>query len=377
MAATADPVLGANNTFYVPYPILALASNGGDIFCTAGGGGSTSVKEVPNQVHAHQYCEASNKLSTIAALNTGKNLVVAISYSHVTKLWLASSRRGTKILSLSGRSLTELCEFLTEEDGKEPEQNFAFYSPDAALIATGGTDGMVKVWNAGSPGSVPTFQRNCGTKTKEILDAAFSPDSRYLAACDGTGNCRLWELSQQLPEDGTLVSYNSKAVKGKALIKAVRFISHKDKPTLMFAANGTQRKMAFGVVGLFSMQGEQLVELVVDKGPLKSLSVTIDEKLFVVGLMAGKKVVCKLPDFKCMQKTKELHSLPAQCVAWTGESTAISVSGDRDIHLLRVNVGGSAYGFLISVMLVLILVVYQLYRIGMMGGFLGQGRTDL
>merc|ERR1712232_1038802 len=129
----------------------------------------------------------------------------------------------------------------------------------------------------------------------------------------------------------------------------------------MLAANGIQRKMNWGVVGLFSPAGEMLAEVVADQGPLKSLSVAADEQLFLVGLMSGKKVVVRLPELKCMTKTKELHSLPAQSVSWTGQCTAISVSGDRDIHLLRVATsGGTGYGFLIQVILVLVPVVYQM-----------------
>lgn len=384
-----DPDVGLNNSFYVPFPVLALASNGEDIFMTAGGGGSTSVKEVPNSIHAHRYCEVTNKLSTIAALNTAANLVVNLSYSPAANLWLASTRQGCKIVALNGNSLVELCHFDSESEGKGPEQNFAVYSPDARYIVTGGTDGLVKVWNASERGAVPILHSVCGSKTKEILDAAFSPDSRYMAACDGSGDCRLWDLQRNLQDDGLRLTYNSKAVKGKALIKLVRFVIRRkgiwgakdDSITLALGGNGTQRKMNWAVLGLFSLSGELVKEVVVDQGPMKSMSCSPDEQFIVVGLMAGKKVIIKYPEMKCKQKTKELHSLPAQCVAWTGESTAISVSGDRDIHLLRVgprrDSGGDGSGgdfyFLLILFLLLMLVFYQVFRIGTIGASVGQG----
>ena len=40
-------------------------------------------------------------------------------------------------------------------------------------------------------------------------------------------------------------------------------------------------------------------------------------------------VICKLPQLTVTSTTKELHSLPAQCVAWVGQSTAISVQGSE------------------------------------------------
>jgi len=376
----ADPAAGAANTYYVPFPILGLASNGGDIFLTAGGGGSLSVKEVPNVVHAHRYSEASGKLSTIAALNTGTNLVVNLTYSPITKLWLASSRKGCKILSLNveDNTLTEISEWSTESEGKEPEQNFAIYSGDASFIVTGGTDGCVKLWKSGEPGKEPTFHRDLGSKTKEILDAAFSPDDKHVAACDGTGNCRLWEVAKEGPDDGKLFEYKSDQIGGKGLIKLVRFVASADGSTnVLLAANGNQRKMNWGVVGLFSLDGAQLKSVVVDKGPLKSMALSVDNQRLVVGLMTGKKVVLNMPTLKSIQKTKELHSLPSQCVAFTGECTAISVSGDRDIHLLKVSAAGFDFGFLVQIMLMLIVVTYLMFRIGLVGAAVGQGRTDL
>jgi len=376
-----QPVPGAGTTFYVPYPILALASNSTDVFLTGGGGGATSVKEVPNVVHAHRYCEATKKLSTIAALNTGTNLVVNLSYSPITNLWLASSRTGCKILSLDvqANTLTELCNFQSESEGKEPEQNFATYSADGSLIVTGGTDGNVKLWDAGAVGAVPTLKYTCGAKTKEILDASFSADRRYLAACDGSGECRVWDIAKdEEPGAGTQITYMSKHVKGKALIKLVRFLTHREEPTLLLAANGMQRKMNWGVIGFASITGELLREVVIDQGPLKSVAVSLNEQCIVIGLMSGKKVCCKLPELKQLQKTKELHSLPAQCVAFTGLSTAISVSGDWDIHLLTFSSNTSGgFGLMVQILMVLIIVVYMLFRIGTIGAVAGQGQGEL
>lgn len=375
--AKQQPVPGAGTTYFIPFPILGLASNGSDIFCTSGGGGSTSVKEVPNQVHAHRYCEATKKLSTVAALNTGTNLVVNLSYSPVTNLWLASSRTGTKMLSLDiqGNALTEVCEFQTESEGKEPEQNFATYSPDGSLIVTGGTDGQVKLWNAGTP---PTLLRNCGSKTKEILDGAFSDDRSYVATCDGTGCCTVFEVANEDKPEGTNLTYMSKKAKGKVLVKQVRFLSHRPTPTLLLAANGIQRGMNYGVVGFMTLTGELLTEVVADQGPLKSVAISSNEQCLCVGLMAGKKVILKLPELKQLEKTKELHSLPAQCVAFVGGSTAISVSGDRDVHLLAIrSSSSSSFGMIVQVILVLIIVVYILYRIGTIGAFVEQGKIEL
>merc|ERR1712224_625614 len=146
------------------------------------------------------------------------------------------------------------------------------------------------------------------------------------------------------------------------------FLTHRTSPTLMLAANGITRKMNYGVVGFASVSGELLTEVAVDDGPLKSEAISFNEQCLVVGLMAGKKVTLKLPELKKLQKTKELHSLPAQAVAFIGRSTAVSVSGDRDIHLLTVKDGSSAsFGVFVQITMVLIIMMYMLYRIGSIG----------
>merc|ERR1712100_785695 len=106
------------------------------------------------------------------------------------------------------------------------------------------------------------------------------------------------------------------------------------------------------------------------------MSVSVDNQRLVVGLMAGKKVVCKLPGLKRIQKTKELHSLPAQSVAFTGLNTAVSVSGDRDIHLLKISSSGLDFGFLVQILLILLVVAYVVYRIGLIGAITDQGNTE-
>jgi len=314
----------------------------------------------------------------VAALNTGKSLVVHLSYSPVANLWLASSRNGCKILSLSveENTITELCEWVTEESGKEPEQNLARYSPDASMIVTGGTDGQVLVWKAQKPPAVPVLHRKCGTKGKEILDADFSPDGKYVAACDGAGTCRVWELAKEEPEDGTVITYASPAVKGKVFIKLCRFWSDASgKTTLILGANGGRGP---ALVGLFSIDGTKLKEVNMDKQPIKSIAVDPNNGRFVVGLMSGAKSVYTCPGLSCIKKTKELHSLPAQAVAFLGEGTAVSGSGDRDLHLLNFKGGsGSVLCYLFVLLLALMAVAAMVLRIGVKGASLGQGRLEM
>lgn len=44
--------LGGRGTYYPPFPVLGLASDGLEIFMSCGGGGEKAAKEVPNVVQA-------------------------------------------------------------------------------------------------------------------------------------------------------------------------------------------------------------------------------------------------------------------------------------------------------------------------------------
>jgi len=377
----ADPKAGKGGQFYVPFPVLAVVSNGGDLFCAAGGGGGTASKEVPNVIHAMTYNEASGKLSTIAALNTAKTVVVHLDYSKKADLWLASKGLGCKIVKLNREenTFTELCEWDSESDGKrDSEQNFAKFSPDASMIVTGGSDGQVRLWDAQKPPIAPVLKRTCGSKGGEILDAAFSADNKYLATCDGGGSLKLFEIARDEPMDGTVITWLSKAVPktGKCLIKLVRFVPS-DQPgqiRLLLAGNGGRGP---SMIGLFTGDGTKLKEVITDKQPLKSICFDNDMTRLCVGLMCGAKAVYSFPSLSLIKKTKELHSLPAQSVTFVCQDIAISGSGDRDLHLLSVKGGGGGLGmYIFMLLLVLAIAGFMVMRIGLKGAALGQGTVQ-
>lgn len=370
-----DPKPGVGGTFYLPFPVLGLASDGGRHFMAAGGGGAVSKKEVPNEVHALSYDEGTAQLKTVAALNTDADLVVALSYNAATNLWLASSRTGCKILSFDpdANTITELGSWESESAGKEPEQNFAKFSHDGRLIVTGGTDGFVKVWHHQKPPGTPQLQHTFSTEGKEVLDADFSHDAKHVATSDAAGCCRVWDLSKAEGEgNGAPFSFESAHVKGKTFAKLVRFFQAVDgTPALVIGACGGRGP---AVVALFALSGQKLAEVNVDKQPIKSMALDTDNARLLVGLMSGAKAVYTMPTLKKISKTKELHSLPAQGVVFVGEGTAVSGSGDRDVHMHTVRQGG---GFSMACMFLLLLILgsvcFMLFRIADKGAAVGQG----
>ena len=64
------------------------------------------------------------------------------------------------------------------------------YSPDGAYLATGGSDGLVAIWDAHAFARLATFT---GHK-KPIRALAVSPDGRTVASGDRDGKIILWDV---------------------------------------------------------------------------------------------------------------------------------------------------------------------------------------
>lgn len=375
-------VKGKGGTYYPPFPVLGLASAGDDTFLACGGGGSKASKEVPNLVQAYRYVESTGALSTIASLNTEKKVCSFLSYSEATGLWLASADAGCKALEFSAQTnvINELYEFVTELEGKTKLQNVARFSPTGTLIATGGTDGIVKLWSTAGGASSPSLVCGC-QKGQEVLDLDFSPDGQTVVSCDRSGSCHLWksmsgELQNTFKYDGP---------DGKPMnIRCVRFLSAGGiDPSLAVAANGG--KGAF--VALFDLHGTKLRAATCDSKPLTSMSVDVRCEYLGVVTVTGRKQIYSLPSLRREKQITEAHDLPAPCSVFVCNSTMVSGSGDRCFNLLtfrrRAHGGNGGFGCLgcvywLTMFLMLMIAVALLVDIGIKGAAVQNGRgSDL
>lgn len=70
------------------------------------------------------------------------------------------------------------------------------WSPTAAILATGGRDGHVRLFDAGTGKPLFAFEK----QDHEINAVRFFPDGQRLASCTADGTIHIWQLERQKPE---------------------------------------------------------------------------------------------------------------------------------------------------------------------------------
>lgn len=114
------------------------------------------------------------------AFTSGGNLMAAVGTSPEIALWDLDQVKPVGVLRTINPLLDE------EEDSLEA----VAFSEDDSLLAVGGRDKTVRLWNMSLREEIAIL-KGC---EEDIAKISFSPDGRYLAASDENGTARLWDL---------------------------------------------------------------------------------------------------------------------------------------------------------------------------------------
>ncbi|WP_157518296.1 NACHT and WD repeat domain-containing protein [Herbidospora mongoliensis] len=100
---------------------------------------------------------------------------LALAYGSVVELWDNQTRRRTGRLG-----------------GHDGDVRAVAFSPDGRLLATGGADRVIRLWDPSR--AVPAGPALLG-HTGDVLSVAFSPDGSVLASGDASGVIRFWDTA--------------------------------------------------------------------------------------------------------------------------------------------------------------------------------------
>ncbi|XP_053673262.1 prolactin regulatory element-binding protein [Anopheles nili] len=164
----------------------------------------------------------------------------------------------------------------------EPLQRVVRISPNGRLMATGGMDGHLRVWNFPKM----TITSDIAAHTKEIDDLDFSPDSKHIVSIAKDGLGVIWSINPD--KESKKLSWNSPA-NCRYLLKRCRYglvEGQKDKFRLFTLANPFAKSgKAKGLLQQWDPEAGRLMSVVEIDESLAALAVRDDGRFVAIGTM--------------------------------------------------------------------------------------------
>jgi WD40 repeat protein len=138
-----------------------------------------------------------------------KNIVTSVAYSPDGNL-LASVSREDKQIHLWDRATGKRLRALTAATGGWEGDARAVFHPAGRLLAAGGHDGVVRLWDVSTGESAGELRGH----QRFALDVAFHPDGSKLASCSFDGTLRIWDLQTrtaqiiEAPGENSRIAYS-------------------------------------------------------------------------------------------------------------------------------------------------------------------------
>ena len=139
---------------------------------------------------------------TSVAFSPDGTLLAAARDNNRIELWDAETRTNTELEVITRKSIAILGEYEENLDVRS-----VAFSPDGTLLASGGTDEKVKLWDVATRESIATLNGH----TDEVTSVTFSPDGTLLASASEDNTVKLWDVATResiatLEGDGGVVT---------------------------------------------------------------------------------------------------------------------------------------------------------------------------
>ncbi|MXZ01560.1 hypothetical protein F4Y93_13305, partial [Candidatus Poribacteria bacterium] len=194
------------------------------------------------------------------------------------------------------------------------------FSPNGILLASGSYDGAVKLWNVNTHSNIATLEGHA----VPVTSVAFSPDGGTLASGAGDGRVKLWDVATH-QNTATFGGYDAFVLEGGGWHTPVSFLS-----------NTTLAVSALNSVKLWDVEAEEnIVTFEVLEDVVVSVSCSPDGTTVAAGLVSG---VIKLWDVATGTNTATFplpsqYFLPLPAFQFSPDGTQIAATLDESVAL--------------------------------------------
>ncbi|MFJ2821993.1 hypothetical protein ACIO7M_12885 [Streptomyces toxytricini] len=206
-----------------------------------------------------------------------------------------------------------------------PVHSVAFRSGGPAVLAAGGTDGAVRLWDASGSGRPVPFAEPLAGAAGPVLGLSFTPDGRRLAAGSQDRSTRLWTVpgpGDGAPPSPDVIAGAPAAADGPA--SYVNTVAHSTDGRWLATGSADNQ------VRLYDAAGRAPLGVFPHPGPVTSLAFLPDGQGMVSGAADGTVRIWRLP-------ARPLHGVQGtvNAVAYSPDGRLLAVAG-REVHLWDV-----------------------------------------
>ena len=186
---------------------------------------------------------------------------------------------------------------------------FAFNS-DGSMLASIGSDGIVKVWKLTSKGAEP-FMAFSG-QADVLTDVTFSPDGTRLATGDEDGTVRLWDITPEGVQEWFATTAHEEDIYGLALTQDGKYLA-------TASLDGAAKVWELA-------SGKELIAITSHGGPLVGIAISPDGTLLATAGDSTSKI-WQLHLTSGAATAKLLHSLSGPAVDFSPDGTKLATGG--------------------------------------------------
>eukprot|EP00753_Platysulcus_tardus_P021991 PLAT9189.4.p1 GENE.PLAT9189.4~~PLAT9189.4.p1 ORF type:complete len:296 (-),score=115.96 PLAT9189.4:85-972(-) len=208
------------------------------------------------------------------------------------------------------------------------EQNVAIFNHGGTRLATGGTDGVVRVWKLTAGRSVSlAWLRSCQEHSKAVVALSYNRSGSTLASASADGTVKLWRVL-----DGACVQTLPHGVSSGKRMAPMACLFH-GNDTLYVVTTGPKQAtyLARWTLDAVSSEWKPSAAKCISKRSAAAVCLSQDGRLLGAGFSDGAVAIYSARHGDCMRTVEKAHELPVSSVTFVAvEGGVVLVAGSVD-----------------------------------------------